>query len=62
MPANLTDEEFHNTGLAWYDGKLLDEGRHAVTKHDTVFDIRQTQSMSSPAVEQPRETFSEKSM
>jgi cytochrome c peroxidase len=31
---NLTDEEFHNTGVAWRDGKLLDEGRYAVTKDD----------------------------
>jgi cytochrome c peroxidase len=31
---NLTDEEFHNTGIAWRDSKLLDEGRYAVTKDD----------------------------
>jgi cytochrome c peroxidase len=24
---NLTDERFHNTGVAWRDGTLLDEGR-----------------------------------
>jgi cytochrome c peroxidase len=28
---NLTDERFHNTGVAWPDGRLLDEGRFAVT-------------------------------
>ena len=28
---NLTDEQFHNTGVAWRDGRLLDEGRFAVT-------------------------------
>ncbi|MCZ6655116.1 MAG: cytochrome-c peroxidase [Planctomycetota bacterium] len=27
----FTDEEFHNTGVAWRDGKLLDEGRFTVT-------------------------------
>ena len=27
----FTDEEFHNTGVAWRDGKLQDEGRFAVT-------------------------------
>ena len=27
----LTDEEFHNTGVAWRDGKLQDEGRFAIT-------------------------------
>ena len=31
---NLTDEEFHNTGVAWRDGKLADEGRFAVAKND----------------------------
>ena len=29
---NLTDEEFHNTGVAWRNGKLVDEGRFAETK------------------------------
>ncbi len=28
---NFTDERFHNTGVAWRDGRLLDEGRFAVT-------------------------------
>lgn len=28
---NLTDERFHNTGVAWRDGHLLDPGRFAVT-------------------------------
>ena len=28
---NFTDERFHNTGVAWPDGSLLDEGRSAVT-------------------------------
>lgn len=28
---NLTDEDFHNTGVAWRDGRLLDEGRFIVT-------------------------------
>ncbi len=32
--ANLTDEEFHNTGVAWRDGKLRDEGRHAITRRE----------------------------
>jgi cytochrome c peroxidase len=32
--SNLTDEEFHNTGVAWRDGKLRGEGRHVVTKDD----------------------------
>ena len=31
---NLTDERFHNTGVAWRDGKLLDVGRFAVTKKE----------------------------
>jgi len=30
---NLTDEGFHNTGVTFRDGRLLDEGRFAVT-HD----------------------------
>jgi cytochrome c peroxidase len=28
---NLSDEEFHNTGVAWRSGTLTDEGRFAVT-------------------------------
>lgn len=28
---NFTDEQFHNTGVAWRDGALADEGRAAVT-------------------------------
>ena len=31
---NLTDERFHNTGIAWRDGKLADPGRFAVTGLD----------------------------
>jgi cytochrome c peroxidase len=27
----FSDERFHNTGVAWRDGRLLDEGRSAVT-------------------------------
>ena len=27
----FTDEEFHNTGVAWRDGKLQDAGRFAIT-------------------------------
>lgn len=29
---NLTDEEFHNTGVAFRDGQLLDSGRFVVTQ------------------------------
>jgi cytochrome c peroxidase len=28
---NFTDERFHNTGIAWRDGSMQDEGRSAVT-------------------------------
>ena len=28
---NFTDERFHNTGVAWREGRLLDEGRFTVT-------------------------------
>jgi cytochrome c peroxidase len=28
---NFTDERFHNTGVAWRDGSLQDDGRSAVT-------------------------------
>ena len=31
---NLTDEQFHNTGIAWNDGALRDPGRFAVTGKD----------------------------
>src|SRR6185295_17631061 len=30
---NFTDEQFHNTGVAWRDGQLADEGRFAVSKN-----------------------------
>ena len=30
----LSDEEFHNTGVAWRDGELLDLGRALVTQRD----------------------------
>ena len=29
----LSDEEFHNTGVAWRDGQFQDEGRAAVTRN-----------------------------
>lgn len=32
---NLTDESFHNTGVAWVDGILLDPGRYRVTGVET---------------------------
>jgi cytochrome c peroxidase len=32
---NLTDEQFHNTGVAWRTGALTDEGRAAVTHVST---------------------------
>ena len=28
---SFTDEQFHNTGVAWHDGRLLDSGRFNVT-------------------------------
>jgi len=28
---NLTDEKFHNTGVAWQNGHLADEGRFALS-------------------------------
>ena len=28
---NFTDERFHNTGIAWRDGQLADQGRFAVS-------------------------------
>ena len=30
----LSDEQFHNTGVAWRDGRLLDQGRFVVTSAD----------------------------
>ena len=30
----LSDEEFHNTGVAWRNGKFLDDGRYQVTKQE----------------------------
>ena len=31
---NLSDEKFHNTGVAWRDGRWLDLGRYEVTKRE----------------------------
>jgi len=31
---SLSDEQFHNTGVAWRGGRLLDEGRFAVTSEN----------------------------
>ena len=31
---NLTDESFHNTGLAWRDGRFADDGRLYVTRSE----------------------------
>jgi cytochrome c peroxidase len=33
---NFTDEQFHNTGIAWRDGRIIDEGRFSIsnTPHD----------------------------
>ena len=30
----FTDECFHNTGVAWRDGELLDDGRYVVTGNE----------------------------
>lgn len=30
----INDEQFHNTGVAWHDGSLADEGRFAVTSNE----------------------------
>jgi cytochrome c peroxidase len=31
---SFTDEQFHNTGVAWRDGRLTDQGRFAVSGHE----------------------------
>jgi cytochrome c peroxidase len=31
---NFTDEQFHNTGVAWHDGRFADDGRYAVTQQE----------------------------
>lgn len=31
---NFTDEDFHNTGVAWRGGRLLDPGRYKVTERE----------------------------
>lgn len=30
---NLTDEQFHNTGVSWRDGRIVDEGRFAISRN-----------------------------
>lgn len=34
MGANLTDERYHNTGIAWRDGREADDGRFLVTHRE----------------------------
>ena len=34
MGPTLSDERFHNTGVAWRDGRLTDEGRFAISRTD----------------------------
>ena len=29
---NFTDEQFHNTGVAWRDSRITDEGRFAISR------------------------------
>jgi cytochrome c peroxidase len=31
---NFSDEKFHNTGIAWHEGKLADEGRFAMSRRE----------------------------
>ncbi len=31
---NFTDDQFHNTGVAWKNGQLADSGRYAITSKD----------------------------
>jgi cytochrome c peroxidase len=31
---NFTDERFHNTGVAWRDGRLADEGRYSISSNE----------------------------
>jgi cytochrome c peroxidase len=31
---SLTDERFHNTGIAWTNGQMVDDGRHAVSSNE----------------------------
>src|SRR5262249_26082398 len=31
---NFTDERFHNTGVAWRDARLADEGRFKITANE----------------------------
>jgi cytochrome c peroxidase len=31
---SFTDERFHNTGIAWQEGRLIDEGRYVISRAD----------------------------
>ena len=48
---NFTDERFHNTGVAWREGQLLDFGRFAVTAGE-----RDRGSFKTPTLRQVAET------
>jgi cytochrome c peroxidase len=48
---NLTDESFHNTGVAFREGHLLDEGRFAIT-----FDARDHGRFKTPTLREVART------
>ncbi len=50
---NLTDEEFHNTGVGWADGKAADEGRFAVTSDAEELGAFKTPSLRETALTGP---------
>ena len=51
--ANLTDEGFHNTGVAWREGKLQDLGRYAISGAEVDRGAFKTPSLRQVAITAP---------
>src|SRR5262249_38859698 len=50
---NLTDERYHNTGVARRDGRFMDSGRFALTKLDPDLGAFKTPTLRQVAVRPP---------
>jgi cytochrome c peroxidase len=51
--SNLSDNRFHNTGVAWRDGRMADDGRYAVTGADRDYGAFKTPALMDVALTAP---------
>jgi cytochrome c peroxidase len=50
---NLTDERYHNTGIAWREGRFADTGRFIVTRRDPDLGAFKTPTLRQVAARAP---------